>query len=123
MLRMWARSLELLVAAWLFASPWTVGGGHASTTVVVVDLAVAVAVVVCALLSMRGGSSRYAHLVAFGIAFGLTVYGWWHRAEPVPVHENHVMVGLVLLMTAVVPTEALRPPVPWQQRHGAPPRD
>jgi uncharacterized membrane protein len=115
---MWARDLELALALWLAASPWIFG--HAAASARLHDLSVAAAVAVAALLSY-GRRTRRAHLAELPLAAWLVGYGWWSAAEAATAaSQNHVVVGLLLAMLAIVPSEANRPPLGW--RAGEPAR-
>jgi hypothetical protein len=109
----WARDLELAAGSWLGISPFVLAGpGDVGARVH--DLACAAAVVVLALVSRRNPRLR-AHLVELPIAAWLVVYGGLAaRQEPSAVSQNHIVVGLLLAMLAIVPTRATRPPAGWR---------
>ena len=45
------------------------------------------------------------------MALWLVAYGWLRfDVEPLAVAQNHMLLGLTLLMTAILPTHATRPP-------------
>jgi hypothetical protein len=108
---MWPRLLEAALAAWLAASPFVFGATGAAR---VHDLAVAAVLAALALASFTR-RLRMAHLFEVPLALGLIAYGWLrHEAEPTAVAQNHMLLGLTLLMTAILPTHATRPPPAWE---------
>jgi hypothetical protein len=110
---MWARYLEIALGVWLATAPFVLGTArdHALNFV---ELVAGAGVVVLAAASIR--SRGRAHLGSPVIADVVASGGWWaSRVAADARAENAIVVGLVLAMSAIVPTEASRPPVRWRQ--------
>ena len=115
---MWPRVLEVGLGAWLAASPYVLGAGTRDAARLTHDVAVGGVTLLLALASMLTRFER-AHLLTLGVALWLTAFGWLRfDAEPHAVSQNHILLGLTLLMTAVLPTDALRPPRAWRRYWG-----
>jgi len=111
---MWARDLEIGLAAWLAVGAFVFDAPAA----LVRELAVA-AIVLALALASYARRTRRAHLGSLGIAAWLIGEGWWTgSAVTAPLAQSHLVVGLVLAMLAVVPSEASRPPTAWRARMG-----
>lgn len=110
---MWCRVAEISVACWLAMSPFIF---HHPTSEVgwwVNDWACAVAIITFALLSFRT-QLRHIHLLSCLVALWLIAQGYLHGGESVPPSlQNNVLVGWLLGMIAILPSEAERPPKRW----------
>jgi hypothetical protein len=116
---MWPRLLEVGLAAWLAAAPFVLGAGRDAARVAH-DVGVALVIAVFALASLTR-RFRYAHLLTLAVALWLTAYGWWRfDVAPHAIAQNHMLLGLTLLMTAILPSEAARPPAAWRRAWGEP---
>jgi hypothetical protein len=111
---MWARHLELCLGLWLLLAPLVFGyAGDAS--LVATDLVCGGAVVLLS-LSTHWRPMRRAHLLELVVAAGLIAAGWLStRAAVSPAAENHLAVGLLLVMLALVPSRASQPPASWRE--------
>jgi hypothetical protein len=115
---MWARHLELSLGLWLAVSPFVFRFDAGAIALWWIDLGCAALIVVLSLLTYWQ-RARYAHLAGLAIAAGLVGHGWWSAlAAPTPAAQNHVLVGLLLGMLALVPSHASRPPAPWRDAVG-----
>jgi hypothetical protein len=110
---MWPRLCELLLAAWLAASPFVLGHWPADRTLWLNDLVCAGLIAACALLSLNA-RWRYAHLGELLVALWLLGFGYAARPEPLPALQNDILVALVLAMFAVIPTQSNDPPESWR---------
>jgi hypothetical protein len=109
----WPRICELLLALWLIASPFVLGRAERLAHVRV-DVLAGVVVAVLAALSF-GARRRRAHLGNVIVAAALAVHGYvLAGTEPSAAAQNHLLVGLTLLMIAVIPSDASRPPAAWR---------
>jgi len=95
---MWARIVEFMTAVWLGLSPF-IFGFQDQVQLVWWDFGVA------ALICLFGGLSywhptRHAHLLTFVLAVALAIWGRLDGTPPSPAHQNHIAVGLFLLMIA-----------------------
>lgn len=116
---MWARVCEFMIGCWLLMSPFIFG--HESDDVVfwIVDLAAGNLIMVCALASFWK-PLRLAHLAIAVIGIGLALIGRFAATSPVPpAGQNEILVGLLLLMFAIIPNQAGRPPQAWRSDHAA----
>jgi len=119
----WARHMELALGAWLLVSPFVLRHTAERTFLWAHDLAVG-ALVVGVALACHWRPLERAHLVLLGVAAWLIGLGWWRTWQSDGIHpdaafQNWLLVGLMLAMFAVVPSDASRPPRPW--RRDAPP--
>lgn len=108
---MWPRVSELVVAAWLVVASFAfaVPGALDAT---LVPLASGVGVVVAFLASRRW---RRAHLGTLVVALVLIGWGWARFPRPGPAAaQNAILSGLMLGLFAIVPNEAMDPPVAWR---------
>ncbi|QDS92831.1 hypothetical protein FF011L_15800 [Roseimaritima multifibrata] len=111
---MWGRVVEIMTAVWLAMSPWIF---HASSDqlLMAADLGVAFLIALLAGLSYWH-PTRNAHLLTLLVAVGLIIWGRFAGTPPPFEHQNHIVVGLFLLMIALIPNEASTPPIAWRER-------
>jgi len=111
---MWARIVELMLGCWLVVSPFVFRHGGGRTDLWVNDLAWGSVLVVVALLC-HWRPLRRLHLLNVVTAGWLLVFGYTSiEGHPAPPHtQNHMIVGLLVLMLAVIPSAATRPPPGW----------
>ncbi|QDV86337.1 SPW repeat domain-containing protein [Planctomycetes bacterium TBK1r] len=109
---MWGRVVEIMTAVWLAASPF-IFQVQGSDSFVLIDSLAALLIVILSGLSYWH-PTRHAHLLILVVATGLTLWGRFADAPPPPIHQNHIVVGLFLLMIAIIPNEASRPPHAWR---------
>lgn len=118
---MWARVVEGMLGCWLLVSPFVFQHGD-HTMYWVADFTAAL-VVICLALASYWPPLRQAHLGIIVAALAMILYGRFAGgAEPVPALQNHILIGLLLLMFALVPNHASRPPDPWYAQEGNPTR-
>ena len=107
---MWPRVVEVMLGCWLLVTPFVFRGTPALddfTTNAVVTGAIVIA---ASLLSFWHRTSR-AHLVTLLMALWLAAHGYFSVARPgPPAAQNEIAIGLILLMFAILPSEANRPP-------------
>jgi hypothetical protein len=73
----------------------------------------ALGVIVLALVSFWP-PTQFAHVANFAIGIWLTAFGFLASPYPTPpALQNDIVVGLLLLMLAIIPNHATRPPQPW----------
>ncbi|TWT64895.1 SPW repeat domain-containing protein [Allorhodopirellula solitaria] len=111
---MWGRVVEIMTAVWLAVSPF-VFGVQDNGTLLWADIGIA------SLIWLFSGLSywrptRHAHLLILLVSAGLVLWGRFAEIPPTPAHQNHIVVGLFLMMIAVIPNQASLPPQAW--RHG-----
>lgn len=114
---MWARDMELAIGLWLAMSPFVFGHPGADTALWANDLACAALVAVLA-VSTYWRPMRRAHLAELAVAAWLVGWGWSTAYQSAgaapPASQNHVVVGLLLGMLAIVPSRASEPPAAWR---------
>jgi hypothetical protein len=111
---MWCRVVEVTIGCWLAMSPFIFRHPPGEVSWWANDWACAVAIMVLALLSFRQGL-RHIHLLNCIVAIWLIAWGYLHGREPVPpALQNDVLVGWLLGMFAILPSEAELPPKAWE---------
>lgn len=107
---MWARVIELTLGCWLAISPFVFGHPADGIVYWAADFSAAMLVISFSLLSYWN-PTRHAHLLTVLVALGMIGYGRFTEAAPLPpALQNHVGVGLLLVLFAVIPNHAERPP-------------
>lgn len=114
---MWPRIAELLIAAWLAASPLVLPP-HANPPGNVPpwlsDVVCAGLIAVCALLSFTRRLG-WLHFMEIPVAAWLVGYGFLAASQSAPALENDILVGLVLPLFAIIPNQATLPPLSWRE--------
>lgn len=111
---MWARTIEVMLGCWLAVSPFIFRHTAEDRILWFNDLFSAMAVIVLALVSFWP-PLRFAHVANLVIALWLIAFGFWAFPYPTPpALQNDIVMGLLLLMFAIIPNEATRPPRPWR---------
>jgi hypothetical protein len=110
---MWPRVCELLIAAWLAASPWVLGHVEGPREMWLCDVAAAAGIAFLALASFTERGRRL-HLLELPIAACLVGFGFLAAAEPLPNLQSDILTGLVLAMFAIIPSPANEPPRAWR---------
>ncbi len=117
---MWARVVEVMLAGWLAISPFVFGHEPGRTDWWMKDFAGAGAVAVFALLSYWKRLEKI-HLFTVVVAGWLIAGAFFSATVTAPAEQNHLVVGLLLLMLAVIPSRSNQPPRGWVEfyRHGS----
>jgi hypothetical protein len=110
MIGKWPRYAELLVAIWLIASGWTL---DRSPDYRAVAVASGLAVVAFDFLSIAG-VLRYLHLLILPVSAAQIALGLFYLPVRSAGAQNLIVVGLLLAMLAILPTEATQPPPEWR---------
>ncbi|WP_350494702.1 SPW repeat domain-containing protein [Roseiconus lacunae] len=113
---MWGRVVEIMTAVWIAASPF-VFGVQDDPVLLWADQSIALTICLLAGLSYWR-PTRHAHLLILAVAIGLTIWGRFAELPPSPPHQNHIVVGLFLLMIALIPNQASQPPNAWRRHAG-----
>ncbi len=111
---MWGRTVEIMTAVWLALSPF-IFRVQDDATIVAADNLIALGIACLAGLSYWK-PTRHAHLLTLVGAVGLVVWGRMTGTPPPPIHQNHICVGLFLLMIAIIPNYASLPTKAWQRK-------
>lgn len=113
---MWARGIEVMLGLWLAIAPFVFGhfGEPGMGRLVASDLAAGTLVVLLAVVSFWRRAGR-AHLAELAVAVWLVAFGRFaFDFPPPPGAQNELLVGLVLVLFAIVPTRAADPPARWR---------
>lgn len=111
---MWARVVEVMLAGWLVASPFIFRHPYGASGLWAADWIAAALVVIFALLSFWR-PSQYAHLLTVAVALVMFGAGWIQERPVPPGWQNQMFVGLTLLMTSIIPSQASDPPPGWRE--------
>jgi hypothetical protein len=111
---MWGRVVEMMFAVWLGLSPF-IFGVQSDLVILWGDLTIGFLICLCSGLAYYP-PLRYAHLMNLVIAVGLILWGRFYVTPPTPPHENHIVIGLLLLLVAIIPNEASLPPQVWRKQ-------
>jgi len=110
---MWSRVVEFMLGCWLAVSPFVFQHKPGDALFWVMDWTCALLVIAFAMLSYWP-PLRHIHVATAFVALVMIGYGRFTSPEDVaPALQNHILVGLLLLMFALVPNQASRPPRWW----------
>jgi len=109
----WPRYCEIVLALWLLVAPWILNYGD-SAVFRIVNVTAAISVLLVDILSVTL-RKRYAYLTVLGIAFGLLAHAYFAAPPQAAGTQNNIIVALMLLMFAILPTEATLPPLSWRE--------
>ena len=113
---MWARVVEFMLGCWLAVSPFVFRHDGSNRVLLAIDWGSAALIILFALLSYWPPLRRM-HLATLLVAVALIAVGRLYFAPaPPPGAQNHIVVGLLLLMFALVPSHASDPPPAWQAK-------
>lgn len=118
---MWARVIEIMLGGWLALGGFMIVGAEGQHSGWLHDFACAAAIIAFALLSFWPRFQK-AHLLGLAVAVWLIGIGFIQPdPPPLPVYQNYVLVGALLIMFAIVPSRASDPPRRWREfyeQHG-----
>jgi len=106
------RGFEMLLAAWLLASPFVLPGSQELPGGWMTLPAAAAVVASVSLLSFARGLSKL-HLLNGLVGLWLVASGMMTTPDAPPVAQSGQIVGLFLLMTAILPTRSFSPSREW----------
>jgi hypothetical protein len=113
---MWSRVVEIMLGCWLLVSPFIFGHPESQTAWWVNDLACGTAAIAFGLLSFWK-PTELAHLLTIAVGLWLIGFAYSHLGEtPAPAVQNQVLIGWLLLMFAIVPNYASRPPAEYDRK-------
>lgn len=110
---MWARVVEVMLGLWLAISPFIFRHAAENRALWINDLACGFVLVTLALVSFWH-PLRHAHLAIALVALWLIAFGFLVPYPAPPASQNHILLGLVLLMFAIIPNDADLPPHSWR---------
>lgn len=111
---MWARVVEVMLGCWLALSPATFERAAASGELWLTDIC-AGGLVICFALASFWQPTRRAHLAILVVATALVAKGFMVPFPPSAAEQNHILVGLLLMMFAIIPGRASQPPQGWKE--------
>ena len=113
---MWSRVVEIMLGCWLLISPFIFQHESGQVALWANDLGCGTAVILFALFSYWH-PTRHAHVATMAVALWLIGFAYWHGfGSAPPASQNHVILGMLLGMFAVIPNEATRPaPAAWEE--------
>jgi hypothetical protein len=111
---MWPRWIEIALALWLAMSPLVFPVETATVRHWAHDLAVAAAVLASSLMSFKPALGKL-HVLNVVLGAWLVGVGYLASGWPSAVAQNHVAVGLLLIMVAILPNRSTLPPQAWRE--------
>lgn len=113
---MWPRVVEMMLGCWLLASPFIFGHTAEQTGRWIVDLGGGLAIIGLS-LSCYWRPMRRAHLGILLVAAGLMAFGYFAEPHPPPpALQNDLVLGLLVSMFAIIPSECHLPPMKWREQ-------
>jgi hypothetical protein len=107
-----------MLGCWPAVSPFVFRHSSDNAMLWATDWIAACLVILFALLSYWPPLSKI-HLATAALSIGLVAVGRFSSWEHPPAGaQNQIVVGLLLLMFALVPSHATRPPVAWREATG-----
>ena len=110
---MWPRIVEVMLGIWLTVSPFIFRLEPQQTTVWIVDLLAGALVMIFALIAVWPRFSKV-RLAVTGLGILLALWGYFQTRPIAAFHQNHIALGLLLVMLSIIPGQASLPPVPWR---------
>lgn len=111
---MWPRVVEGMLGCWMLVTPLVFRGTTSVEEYTTSALVSGAVVIVMALLSFWE-PTRLARFVTLGVSLWLALHGYFAAERPgPPAAQNEIMIGLTLLLFAIIPNEATRPPRAWR---------
>lgn len=115
---MWSRVVEVMLGCWLLMAPFLFQHPAERHGWWINDFSAGSVVILFGLISYWK-PTRHAHLLTI-IAGGWLIGFAFSQAERLaaPALQSDAIVGLLLLMFAIIPNHASRPPVSWFSERG-----
>ena len=118
---MWARTAEVMFGCWLAMSPFIFGHLPEPQAWWINDFACGSLMISFGVLSFWH-PTRHAHLLQIAVGCWMLGFAYYQRFWVVSGQEhapaalqNLAAVGFILLMFAILPNDATRPPPSWEQ--------
>ena len=111
----WPHYCEMLLSLWLLVAPWILNYGD-SNIFRDVNIAAAMVTLLLDIISIRL-YKRYGYLAVLGVAAGLLIHAFFVMPPQAAGTQNNILVALLLVMFAILPTEATLPPPSWREFH------
>lgn len=107
---MWPRFAEIILGCWLVASAKVLPTVPESSTWPAVICGTAIVMLAAISFWPR---LRLAHLAEIGVALALLGFAFTSSPPTSPAVQNEILVALLLLNFAIIPTHTNRPPHSW----------
>lgn len=118
---MWARTVEVMFGCWLLMSPFIFGHLPEPAAWWINDFACGTLMIAFGALSFWH-PARHAHLLQIALGLWMLGFAYYQRFAVYPdAHyapaalQNLASVAFLLLMFAIIPNEASRPPSSWER--------
>jgi hypothetical protein len=119
---MWSRVVEIMLGCWLLMSPFVFAHPSDAVGLWITDLASGSAVILFAILSYWR-PTRQAHLLTLAVGAWLIAFAYREGfGEPSPASQNHLILGMLLLMFAIIPNDAAEAAPEWNAEPAPNPR-
>jgi hypothetical protein len=113
---MWSRVVEIMLGVWLIISPFIFHHPTSQTSWWINDMAVGTAVILFAVFSYWE-PTRLAHVGTLIAGTWLIGFAYYHGFGDAPAaSQNHLTLGMLLMMFGLIPSEAEEPPKSWEKR-------
>ncbi len=111
---MWPRVVEFMLACWLAISPFIFSYPGSALFLWFNDFSCASLMAIFSLLSYYE-HLRKLHLCNLAISLYLISLSYFFKGSTFEAPlQNYMVLGLLLLMIAILPTDADKPPKPWR---------
>ena len=115
---MWARVVEFMLACWLAISPFIFAYPSKATFFWANDFITSVLIAFFALISFYAPLKKM-HLCNLLVALYLIALAFVLKGDPMEsTLQNYMVLGILFLMIAIVPTDASSSPQPWRDFYG-----
>jgi hypothetical protein len=119
---MWSRVVEVMLGCWLLISPFVFAHPSDAAALWINDLSCGSAVIVFGLFSYWR-PTQHAHLLSLAVGTWLVAFAYRQGfGEPSPASQNHLILGLLLLMFAIIPNDAAEAAPAWDAEPARNPR-
>lgn len=107
---MWARNFEVSLGIWLAIS-WLIFDYRGPASLIINDVICCLLIIYFALASYTK-KYRKIHLLSFLVGIWLIFFHLFFNI-PERAEQNHIVLGILLLMLSIIPSHAERPPNAW----------
>ncbi|MEX2171292.1 MAG: hypothetical protein WD851_18375 [Pirellulales bacterium] len=114
---MWPHVVEAMLGCWLILSPFIFAHPAERPAWWINDMASGSAIIAFALVSYWPPLKRM-HLASIAVALWLIGFGYFSESFSSPAMQNDMVLGLLIGMLAIIPSEANRPPDSWREFRG-----
>ncbi len=111
---MWARVVEIMLAVWLALSPFVFHFSPDATLLWVNDFSCAALIALLGFLSLAK-PLRHVHLLSLAVGTWLIAFAYSAGLPPPAWAQNDIIVGLLVVMFAIIPSDATEPPPSWRE--------